>query len=112
MRRFYYILLSTIAITIVPASAIALFPQSLEAQENYINTTSESKGEHPLVCIVKVEYEICNSDYSEALFETKPNYDPECTLNCREPLECLVEERAQSTCSLSESPYKTIWWLW
>ena len=185
MRRFYYILLSTIAITpvpallivLVPASLITLFPRSLEAQESYANNfaatffvcttktsapalllhtsaktfltslitwhresslpqesrnnickqafkkiqylepepryvTSEEKVEHPLLCNINLENETCNSDHGEALFESKPNHNPECNLNCREPLECLAAGRAQGTCSISEPPYEPIWWLW
>ncbi len=185
MRRFYYILLSAIAIaaatteglTSVPALLITLFPQSLEAQENYTNnsaanffvcttktsvrtlflhtsaktfftslitwhqesslpqksrnnicqqavkkiqylepeprdTTSEQKVEQPLLCNVNLDHKTCNSDYSEALFESKPKYDSECILNCREPLKCLAEGKAQGTCSISEPPYEPIWWLW
>ena len=81
-----------------------------EPGRKYIST--EEKEGQTLVCMVKVENGTCRSNYSEPLFGINPNYDVQCVLNNRQPLECVTVGRARGVFSIPDSPYKPIWWLW
>lgn len=87
--------------------------QSLYQQKGSRYITSETQEEHTLVCMVKVENGTCRSNYSEPLFSINPNYNAECILDRREPLECIaIGRRVRGVFSIPDSPYKPTWWLW
>ena len=84
--------------------------QHLYPKQRYI--TTEEKEDRTLVCMVEIAHETCSSNYSEALFGINPNYDAQCILARREPLECVAVGGVRGVFSVPDSPYKPIWWLW
>ena len=88
--------------------------QYLSQQPEPRYLTTEAKEEHTLVCASIVEQETCSTNYSEPLFAINPNYDANCVLDHREPLECVTVGlgRVRGVFTVPDSPYKPIWWLW
>lgn len=81
-----------------------------QPQEKYLKT--ESKEDRTLVCLVSAKDETCSSENSEELFSVNPNYDANCILDNREPIECVAVGKVRGIYSVSDAPYQPSWWPW
>ncbi len=83
---------------------------SQKQQEPYF--IAERQEDSILVCLVDTKNSDCSSQASQPLFSVNSNYDPSCILDRREPLECMAVGQVRGVYSITDEPYRPLWWFW
>lgn len=85
---------------------------SLDMQDaKFIKAYTDKKSNSNLVCLVEQEDGTCASQESEKLFGVNPNYNPECVLSNKKPIDCMALT-TRGIYSYNEQPYRALWWPW
>ncbi len=105
-----YLLPEQSAKEICQQTATKLQTLSQEKQRRFLST--EARKGHNVVCMLAAENKTCNSEDSVELFAVNSNYDPNCILDNREPLECAAIGKVRGVYSVTNEPYTPTWWFW
>ena len=86
--------------------------QNLWQQQQPIFFVAEQKEDRNVLCLVTQENDNCNSENSEELFSIQPNYNANCVVDNREPLECLAIAQNRGLMISPDDAYSPTWSFW
>ena len=82
-----------------------------QENEKFLKAYTEKESKSNLVCLVEEADRTCADEESEKLFSVNPDYNADCVLSNKNPLECMAL-RSRGIYSYNEQPYQPVWWPW